>query len=183
MEWCYIAVSTNIKDKVVITMDSKTPCARHEEQIKTLFENDKAINKRVDEMNEIRKTLYSLDKSYSLQSQLLEQMSERNDKQDKRMDIQDERMNEYQDVMVKVSANLTELAEGQRLLNKSNKDLGGKVESLSEEIKDVKEVQETSEGKLTIHTGELLRDFILKVIIPMGIGGTVVVQVVKILKG
>ena len=164
-------------------MGENMPFSKHDEQKRTLYEKDKATNKRIDDMDDIKSTLHSLDKSYALQSQLLQQMSERNDKQDKRMDDQDVRMNEYQDVMVKVSTNLTELAEGQRILNQSNKDLGGKVEVLSEEIKDVRNIQATSEKKYTIHTGELLRDFILKVAIPLGISGAILIQVVKILKG
>lgn len=159
------------------------PCAKHEEQIKTLYEKDKATNKRIDDIDDIKSTLHSLDKSYALQSQLLQQMSERNDRQDKRMDDQDIRMNEYQDVMVKVSANLTELSEGQRILNQSNKDLGGKVENLSEEIKDVRNIQEISERKYLINTGELFRDFVLKVAIPLGFGGAILIQIIKIWKG
>lgn len=164
-------------------MGENMPCAKHEEQIKTLYEKDKATNKRIDDIDDIKSTLHSLDKSYALQSQLLQQMSERNDRQDKRMDDQDIRMNEYQDVMVKVSANLTELSEGQRILNQSNKDLGGKVENLSEEIKDVRNIQEISERKYLINTGELFRDFVLKVAIPLGFGGAILIQIIKIWKG
>ena len=164
-------------------MDSKLPCIRHEEQIKSLLEKHVATNKRVDEMDETKKILHSLDKNYELQSQLLQYMSERNDRQDIRMDAQDTRMGEYQDVMGEVSKNLTEMAEGQRLLNKSNQDLGGKVEDLSEEIKDVRDVQSVSEKRQLIHTGEVFRDFILKIAIPMGIGGSILIQIVKILKG
>ena len=163
-------------------MDSNIPYIRHEEQIKSLFEKDTAVNKRVDDMDSVKEVLHSLDKSYSLQSQLLGQMAERNDRQDKRMDCQDSRMGEYQQVMVKVSSNLTELAEGQRILNKSNKDLGGKVELLSEEIKDVRDVQDTSEKRYTINTNEVFRDFILKVAIPLGVGGAILAQVIKTFK-
>lgn len=149
-------------------MERSLPCETHIEQIKTLFEKDKSTNKRIDDMEDIKKTLHSLDKSYALQSQILTQMTERNDRQDKRMDEQDARMGEYQSVMIKVSSNLTELAEGQRMLNKSNRDLGGKVEDLSEEIKDVRQIQEVSEKKYMIDTGVLWRDIILKIVIPMG---------------
>ena len=110
-------------------------------------------------------------------------MDERDKKQDERMSEQDKRMDEYQVVIVKVSNSLTELAEGQRILNKSNKDLGGKVEDLSIEIKDVRDTQEINEKKYMIHTGELLRDFVLKVLIPLGISGAILIQIVKIWKG
>lgn len=164
-------------------MGENMPCSKHEEQIRTLFEKDKATNKRIDDVGSLTDIVYNLDKNMALQTQMMGQMVERNDRQDKRADDQDTRMSEYQGVMVKVSANLTELAEGQRILNKSNKDLGGKVEILSEEIKDVRQIQEISEKKYLIHTGELLRDFILKVAIPLGISGAILIQVVKILKG
>lgn len=157
-------------------MGENMPCAKHEAEIKTLF-------KRIDDMDDIKKVLHNLDKSYALQSQMMGQMVERNDRQDKRMDDQDARMSEYQAVMVKVSTNLTELAEGQKILNQSNRDLGGKVEDLSEEIKDVRQIQEVNEKKYMIHTGELLRDFILKVAIPLGFSGAVIIQIVKMLKG
>lgn len=98
------------------------------------------------------------------------------------MDAQDKRMDGYQDVIVKISNNLTELAEGQRMLNQSNKDLGGKVEGLSEEVKEVKTAQIVSEKRQTIHTGELFRDFILKVAIPVGVIGIAIAQIVKYLK-
>lgn len=57
-------------------MGENMPCASHEEQLKMLF-------KRVDDMDDIKNVLHSLDKSYALQSQVMQQMSDRNDRQDK----------------------------------------------------------------------------------------------------
>lgn len=154
-------------------MGENTPCAKHESEIKTLF-------KRVDDMDDIRGILHSLDKSYAVQSQVLQQMSERNDRQDKRMDEQDERMGEYQDVMVKVSTNLTELAEGQRLLNQSHKDLG-------HEVKDLKQKVEESEEKNIIDVRDVNKakytDVLFKYAIPAGGATIVLLEIVKALKG
>lgn len=92
-------------------MERSLPCEKHEEQIKTLF-------KRVDDMDNMRDLLYSLDKNSALQTQLLESVVEHNKKQDARADKQEEMMIEQQKINIKINENLTELAEGQRTLNK-----------------------------------------------------------------
>ena len=92
-------------------MEGSLPCAKHEEQIKTLF-------KRADDMESMRDLLYSLDKNSALQTQLLESVVEHNNKQDTRADKQDRMMEEQQQINIKINENLTELAEGQRTLNK-----------------------------------------------------------------
>ena len=92
-------------------MEGSLPCAKHEEQIKTLF-------KRVDGMENMRDLLYSLDKNSALQTQLLESVVEHNNKQDIRADKQDQVTAEQQQINMKINENLTELAEGQRTLNK-----------------------------------------------------------------
>ena len=57
----------------------------------------------------------------ALQTQLLENVVEHNDKQDRRM-------NEQQKTIVKINENLTELTEGQRVLNKRVGKLEDQVE-------------------------------------------------------
>lgn len=91
--------------------EERTPCEKHAEQIKTLF-------KRADDMESMRDLLYSLDKNSALQTQLLESVVEHNNKQDTRADKQDRMMEDQQQINVKINENLTELAEGQRTLNK-----------------------------------------------------------------
>ena len=91
--------------------EERTPCEKHAEQIKTLF-------KRADNMESMRDLLYSLDKNSALQTQLLESVVEHNNKQDTRADKQDRMMEDQQQINVKINENLTELAEGQRTLNK-----------------------------------------------------------------
>ena len=91
--------------------EERTPCEKHAEQIKTLF-------KRADDMESMRDLLYSLDKNSALQTQLLESVVEHNNKQDTRADKQDQMMEEQQQINIKINENLTELAEGQRTLNK-----------------------------------------------------------------
>lgn len=154
---------------------SNKPCARHEEQIKNL-------TKRLDDMEKIEKILHSLDKSYALQSQVMQHMTARNDAQDARADKQDKRMEEQQEIILKVSTNLNELAEGQRFLNQGHKALGEQVAGLTTEVANVKDAQLVSEKKQTIHTGELLRDTILKYAIPIGVIGTIVTLIVKALQ-
>ena len=92
-------------------MEERSPCDKHEEQIKTLF-------KRVEGVENMRDLLYSLDKNSALQTQLLESVVEHNKKQDARADKQEEMMMEQQEINIKINENLTELAEGQRALNK-----------------------------------------------------------------
>lgn len=154
-------------------MEKKLPCDRHEEQIKSL-------NKRVDDMDDIRGVLHSLDKSYVLQSQILKEMSERNDRQDKRMDEQDIRMGEYQDVMVKVSTNLTELAEGQRLLNKSHKELGNEVSELKVKV-------DESEEKSIIDLRDIEKmkytDILFRYALPAGGAIIILLELLRIWKG
>lgn len=126
----------------------KLPCDTHTEQIKTLF-------KRVDEMNDIQKTLYSLDKSYALQSQLLQNIVEHNKKQDERMDKQ-------QEVIEKINVNLTELTEGQKRTNEELKSLGNRMDNVEDKV-------DTNEEKHKIDWRDMVKGFLIKVAIPTGI--------------
>ena len=150
------------------------PCEKHAEQIKNL-------NKRLDEVEKISQILHSLDKNYALQSQVMQHMTARNDAQDARSDKQDKRMEEQQEIILKVGTNLNELAEGQRFLNQGHKALGEQVRGLTDEVANVKDAQVANEKRQTIHTGELLRDTILKYAIPVGIIGSIVALIIKAL--
>ena len=153
-------------------MDRNTPCSAHTEQIKTLFEKSKdlnekidknsdSINKRVDGMETMREFMHSLDKNMAIQTNLMENVVNHNKQQDLKMD-------EFQSVIISVNSNLTKLNEGQE-------DLKGRVDTIEGKV-------EVNEAKYTIHTGEVFRDFILKVAVPVGIGGTVLAWVINYFK-
>ncbi|HHW68917.1 MAG TPA: hypothetical protein GX747_01070, partial [Tenericutes bacterium] len=78
----------------------KLPCDAHAEQIKTLFKQDEALEEKVKEADSLNKAIHNLDKNMALQTQLLENVVEHNDKQDRRM-------NEQQKTIVKINENLT----------------------------------------------------------------------------
>ncbi len=134
-------------------METETRVAleRHEEQIKTLFKKVESINKRVDDMDDIKKMYYNLDKSMALQTQLMESVVEHNRKQDARMD-------ERQEIDIKINENLTELAEGQRTLNKRV----GKLEERVDE-NDCKHLIDLRDIKKKKYT-----DVLLKIVLPTG---------------
>lgn len=140
-------------------MERSLPCERHEEQIKTLF-------KRVDSMENMRDLLYSLDKNSALQTQLLESVVEHNKKQDARMD-------EQQQINVKINENLTELAEGQRTLNKRVGKLEERVDS--NEDKHNIDLRDIEKKKYT--------EVFFKYILPTGGGLIILLEIIKALKG
>ncbi len=102
-------------------MERGSPCDKHEEQIKTLFKQDEVLEEKVKEADNLKEVMYSLDKNMALQTQLLENVVAHNDRQDARMD-------EQQKTIVKINENLTELTEGQRVLNKRVGKLENQVE-------------------------------------------------------
>ena len=129
----------------------KVVLERHEEQIKTLFKQDESINKRVDDMDDIKKMYYNLDKSMALQTQLMESVVEHNKKQDARMD-------ERQQIDIKINENLTELAEGQRNLNKRVGKLEERVDRNDD--KHLIDLRDINKKKYT--------DILLKIVLPTG---------------
>lgn len=148
-------------------MGEKTPCDKHAEQIKTLF-------KQVDNMDKMRESLYNLDKNSALQTQLLENVVKHNKKQDTRADKQDMVIAEQQQINVKINENLTELAEGQRALNK-------RVGKLESRVND-------NESKHNIDLRDLKKqkniDILKRYGVPFGVGigiGTFLIELVKIL--
>jgi hypothetical protein len=146
--------------------ETKVVLERHEEQIKTLFKQNESINKRVDDMNDIKTMYYNLDKSMALQTQLLESVVEHNKKQDARMD-------ERQEIDIKINENLTELAEGQRTLNKRV----GKLEERVDE-NDCKHLIDLRDIKKKKYT-----DIIFKYIIPSGGALLLLQRLLELLKG
>jgi len=161
-------------------MEDKIVWEKHEEQIKTLFNDNKDLKKRVESMNDITNVLHNLDKNYALQSQLMKQLIERNNKQDERMDKQDQRMDEYQEIIMKVNTNLTVLAEGQKSLNEGQKSLGNEVKSLKQRV-------DTNEEKHIIDLRDIekhkYKEIFLKYIIPASGGVIVALKLLEIWKG
>ena len=146
--------------------ETKVVLERHEEQIKTLFKQNESINKRVDDMNDIKTMYYNLDKSMALQTQLLESVVEHNKKQDARMD-------ERQEIDIKINENLTELAVGQRNINKRV----GKLEERVDE-NDCKHLIDLRDIKKKKYT-----DIIFKYIIPSGGALLLLQRLLELLKG
>lgn len=142
-------------------MGESLPCAKHEEQIKTLF-------KKVDDMEDVKKFLYGLDKSYALQSQLMANVVEHNQKQDERMDKQ-------QEVIEKINVNLTELTQGQRKTNEELKSLGTRIDNVEDKV-------DTSDDKGKIDVVVVAKSFALKLLLPASaIYG--IIELIKSLKG
>lgn len=146
-----------------------TPCTKHEEQIRTLYEKDKTVNKRVDSMESKISDMTDMKLAINTISISMEHIVEHN----KRQDVLNGRQNA---TLENINQNLNELNEGQRRLNEGQVNLDNKVAQLEERV-------ETSEGRQLIHTGQLTRDFILKFAIPAGIVGTVLIKLIEIING
>ena len=106
-------------------MGEKLPCDKHAEQIKILFENTK-------DLRDIKEVIHSLDKNMALQTQLLQNVVEYDEKQDRRMD-------EQQKTIEKINDNLTELTEGQRRTNEELKSLGNRIDKVEHKVKNNEE--------------------------------------------
>lgn len=106
-------------------MEERLPCDKHAEQIKTLFENTK-------DLRDIKEVIHSLDKNMALQTQLLQNVVEYDEKQDRRMD-------EQQKTIEKINDNLTELTEGQRRTNEELKSLGNRIDKVEHKVKNNEE--------------------------------------------
>lgn len=140
-------------------MNSNFPCQRHDEQLKTLF-------KRVDSMNKLNDTIHNLDKNMVLQTQLMKHVVEHNAKQDQRMD-------EQQEIITKINSNLTELNEGQKVLNK-------RVGKLEERV-------DGNDEKHNIDTRDIEKkryiEVLSKYVLPIGLFSLLILEVLKIVKG
>lgn len=146
-------------------MENRLPCDRHEEQIKTLFKKDESMEKRIDKLENDREFMYSLDKTMVLQTKMLEDIAKHNHKQDIKLD-------EMQQINIKINENLTELAEGQRNLNKRV----GKLEARVEKNDEMHKVD------IRVPTKKKYEDALYKFIIPGSIGIIFILEIIKIFK-
>lgn len=147
-------------------MERGLSCTKHEEQIKSLFKKDEAMEKRIERLEDDKVVMYNLDKNIALLTKTMTDIAEHNKKQDTRMD-------EQQQINVKINENLTELAEGQRTLNK-------RVGKLEERVDD-------NENKHSIDLRDIEKkkytDIFFKYILPTGSGLIVLLKILEIWKG
>lgn len=157
-------------------MENKLPCDAHREQLKTLFKQHENLNKRVDEMVDLREVFYNLDKNMALQSQLLQAISEHNKKQDERMDKQ-------QEIIEKININLTELTEGQKMINEEQKKTNQRIEKLEEKVEENEDKFEKSENKNKIDMRDFLKTLFFKFIFPIGAVASAISWIINLIKG
>ena len=141
-------------------------CNVHAEQIKTLF-------KRVDEMDTIQQTLHSLDKSYALQSQLLQNIVEHNKKQDERMNRQNEINIKQNETLSNINANLSNLNTRVEKLEQGQADLAKRVDE--NENKHNIDLRDIEKKKFT--------DMLIKYGLAINGGLVVLWEILKIIKG
>lgn len=138
------------------------PCAKHEEQIKTLF-------KRVEGVESMRDFMYSLDKNMALQTQLMTNVVEHNKQQDVKME-------EFQNIIVSVNNNLTKLNEGQVELKDRVDTIEVKVEKNEDKhLMDLRDIEK--EGKIN-----LFKKYGEPTVIIVAIG-TIILKLMEIWKG
>lgn len=80
-------------------MEGKLPCAKHEEQIKTLFKQDEALGKRVDNVESMKETLIEM-------KLLMGIMVEHSKKQDIINEKQNETLNNVNNNLISMNQNL-----------------------------------------------------------------------------
>lgn len=143
-------------------MGENLPCARHEEQIKTLF-------KRVEGVESMKDFMYSLDKNMALQTQLMANVVEHNKQQDIKME-------EFQNVIVSVNSNLTKLNEGQV-------ELKDRVDTIEEKV-------ENNENKHLVDMRDIDKEKNINILkkwgVPFSVGiaiGTFLLKFFEIWKG
>lgn len=139
-------------------MDNKLYCDKHGEQIKTLF-------KRVDDVEDLRNVIHNLDKNMAVQTLILQEIKEHNDKQDKRLE-------EQHQTIVKINENLTELNEGQRNLNKRVGKLEKRVNENDE--KNIIDLREINKKKYI--------DMLYKIVVPTGVGAVLFLEIMRYIK-
>lgn len=108
-------------------MEERLECDKHGEQIKTLFKQGEVLDKRMEKLECDKVLMYSLDKNIALITQSISDINEYNKKQDMRMDEQHE-------INVKVSDNLTRLAEQYITLDNKVDMISNKTESLTKKV-------------------------------------------------
>jgi hypothetical protein len=143
-------------------MEERFPCDRHDEQIKTLF-------KKVEFMDGMREAIHSLDKNMAIQTELMKNMVDHNQKQDERMDKQDQKQDEQHEVIININANLTELTEGQRTLNKRV----GKLEERVDKNDDLHKIDIRKPEK------KKWEDIVYKIAVPGGVAFLLILEIIK----
>ncbi len=101
-------------------METKLPCDKHGEQIKTLF-------KQVEEFKSLQDIIYNLDKNTAVLAQTMKEITNHNIKQDKRID-------EQHKTIIKINDNLTQLTESQRMLNEGQNELNSEIKILKKRV-------------------------------------------------
>lgn len=151
-------------------MERSLPCEKHEEQIKTLFKQDEAINKRIDGMDWMRDTLTKL-------TTLMEITIDDNKKRDEDNRIMNEKQNE---TLANMNQSLIEINNSMSSMNTRIGTLEEKVEE--NEDKNLIDIRNISKEKEV----NKLKQWI----IPASIGGviittigTIVIKIIEVLKG
>lgn len=150
-------------------MERSLPCEKHEEQIKTLF-------KRVDDMDNMRGLIHSIDKNMAVQTQMLKEMSEHNKRQDKRMDEQHE-------INIKMSDNLSQLAEQYNRLDDKVDSLENGQQKLAKKVEDNDEKHKIDKRDIEKSEDTRVLSWLYKWGTPIGLLGLLASQVYKIIKG
>ncbi len=101
-------------------METKLPCDKHGEQIKTLF-------KQVEEFKSLQDIIYNLDKNTAVLAQTMKEITSHSKKQDKRID-------EQHQTIIKINENLTQLTESQRMLNEGQNELNSEIKILKKRV-------------------------------------------------
>ena len=144
-----------------------------ETKVKLLIKNSEAMSKRIDSNTAMRDTLSGLDKNLAIQTELLKYIVERNDKQDYRMDKQDDRLDRQDEINIEQHEVMIQMSQ-------SLSDLSTRHVSLIETIRAVETTQQLNESRQMIHTGEWVRDYIIKIGFPLAIIGGLIAAVYKI---
>ena len=147
------------------------PCTK-ESEIATLASEMKTLFKKTDDMKDLREYIHNLDKNYTRQTELLNNIVEHNKRQDARMNGQEQRIGEQQEVIVKINTNLTELNEGQKTLNKRV----GKLEDTVNENDDLHKVDTRKIEK------DKYTSIIMKVAVPGGVVAILILELIKFFK-
>ncbi|MFY9263786.1 MAG: hypothetical protein WAO49_09180 [Arcanobacterium sp.] len=142
LRFCQIYMKAGMQN---METEIKVILERHGEQIKTLF-------KRVDDMNDMKGFIHSLDKNMALQTQLLQSVKDNMDNQ--------------HEINLKVNDNLTKLSGQYNELN-------NKVDLISDEQKKLAEKVKEDERKNIIDLRELKKkkytDLLLKYAMPASV--------------
>lgn len=152
-------------------MGDEYKCVK-EGEIAVLKSEVKTLFKRLDDMKDLKDSIHSLDKNYTVQTELLKNIVEHNKRQDERMDGQEQRIREQQEVIVKINTNLTELNEGQKTLNKRV----GKLEDKVNENDDLHKV-DTRQIEKNKYTA-----VIMKIAVPSGVAIILLLELINFFK-